>query len=371
MNKKTEVTYINVLKALGIIAMVLGHSGSPFVKYIYLYHMALFFFISGYFYKDAYEQKPFKLLFKRIKSLYLPFVCYEIIFVLIRNFLISINIYNENTTPSIHGINEFISYMKLIITFNYTGDNLVSTFWFLKTLFYVNILFLIINLLIKKVRVKSEYQRFIILTFIFIASFYGLRNGVNIMGYINPSNRKIISLFTNIIDYRNLILVNIYYMGYLYKKYEEKIPLNIYLVIISILFLKHNSNIGGIEISAYQFKNPIYFLLNSLMGIYVNIYFSKILAKRRMPLLEYIGKNSMCIMIFHFLSFKLVSLAIIFIYNLEINELASFPAIYIGKYWYIVYTIVGVCIPIMIKYCIDIVNRYIHKLKHISSVESA
>ena len=45
--KKRDIT-IDIIKALGIIGMVMGHSGSPITKVIYLFHMAVFFMVTGY-----------------------------------------------------------------------------------------------------------------------------------------------------------------------------------------------------------------------------------------------------------------------------------------------------------------------------------
>lgn len=42
MQKRNLV--IDILKGLGIILMVAGHSGFPFTRFIYLFHMAIFFY---------------------------------------------------------------------------------------------------------------------------------------------------------------------------------------------------------------------------------------------------------------------------------------------------------------------------------------
>ncbi len=43
---------LDVLKGIGIILMVVGHSGSRLANFIYLFHMALFFMASGYVWND-------------------------------------------------------------------------------------------------------------------------------------------------------------------------------------------------------------------------------------------------------------------------------------------------------------------------------
>ena len=50
---RKRIEELDILKALGIIYMVAGHSGVPFRRFIYLFHMAAFFVASGFFYKSS------------------------------------------------------------------------------------------------------------------------------------------------------------------------------------------------------------------------------------------------------------------------------------------------------------------------------
>ena len=54
MGKVVHNNYITIAKAMGILLMVIGHSGCPQVLFriIYLFHMPLFFFLSGIFAKE-------------------------------------------------------------------------------------------------------------------------------------------------------------------------------------------------------------------------------------------------------------------------------------------------------------------------------
>ena len=40
---------LDAMRGIGIVLMVVGHSGFAGTAYIYLFHMALFFMLSGYF----------------------------------------------------------------------------------------------------------------------------------------------------------------------------------------------------------------------------------------------------------------------------------------------------------------------------------
>ena len=93
---KDEVRYTTIAKALGIIAVVIGHSGSPLRPYLYLYHLALFYFVSGYFYRDEYANSPLLLIKKRIKTLYVPYVAYQLVFLSLHNVFMQFQIYTHS-----------------------------------------------------------------------------------------------------------------------------------------------------------------------------------------------------------------------------------------------------------------------------------
>lgn len=65
-------------------------------------------------------------------------------------------------------------------------------------------------------------------------------------------------------------------------------------------------------------------------------------------LLVYVGDNTLTILTWHFLSFKMVSLVIIWTYGLPVNRLAEFPVIeeYSVKGWFVLYFLIGTMIPL-------------------------
>lgn len=54
--------------------MVIGHASSPFHDFIYLFHMPLFFMISGFFFNPEKIFKKKAFLIKKLNRLYIPFV---------------------------------------------------------------------------------------------------------------------------------------------------------------------------------------------------------------------------------------------------------------------------------------------------------
>ena len=61
---------INIAKAIGITLMVIGHAGCPswLHDFIYVFHMPLFFFLSGYCLKESHVSQPWQFSVRRLKQ---------------------------------------------------------------------------------------------------------------------------------------------------------------------------------------------------------------------------------------------------------------------------------------------------------------
>ncbi len=64
-----RIEWIDVLKGIGIILVILGHTHVLFRTYIFSFHMPLFFFISGYLFTiDRYKNFA-EFACKKVKSI--------------------------------------------------------------------------------------------------------------------------------------------------------------------------------------------------------------------------------------------------------------------------------------------------------------
>lgn len=81
LNKKhSREVWIDVAKGLGIIAVVLGHTDHPVVKYIYWFHMPLFFALSGYLFKPVEDSAMIGTwIRKRTSQLLIPYASFMIV----------------------------------------------------------------------------------------------------------------------------------------------------------------------------------------------------------------------------------------------------------------------------------------------------
>ena len=80
MEKVKRLDYVDVCKWLGISLVIFGHMKMPgeVLQWIYASHMPLFFVLSGYTYRAQRIDKEF--LMKKIKTIYVPFLLFALIF---------------------------------------------------------------------------------------------------------------------------------------------------------------------------------------------------------------------------------------------------------------------------------------------------
>ena len=73
-----RLQWIDALKGYGIFCVTFAHLNPwlPLEKHIYSYHMFLFFFISGYLYK---QQPIGRYLRKKITSILIPFIAWNVL----------------------------------------------------------------------------------------------------------------------------------------------------------------------------------------------------------------------------------------------------------------------------------------------------
>ena len=68
-----RIEWVDIYKGLAICLMVIGHATGRWNEFIYQFHMAAFFFISGYTLKYG-EKDVLKTIWNRFYSLVLPYL---------------------------------------------------------------------------------------------------------------------------------------------------------------------------------------------------------------------------------------------------------------------------------------------------------
>lgn len=335
-NERMEI--IDIAKGIGIFLVVAGHCLFQYAGIIYLFHMALFFFLSGYCYNEKYNesfQMIYILLKKRIKSLYMPFIKYGLIFVMFHNFFfkihfyISPNVWQYNKVEYFISIREWIIAILGIISFSRI-EQLLAPFWFLPILFMTTIIFAVLSYLS-----NNEINRLVSIFLLFL--FFCLYDI-----YWGLDNNKLFRALA----VSSLSLIP-FYMGLVTKKFLslDKIN-NKNLLFMAVLILVLNSFYGKINIAGFEFKSLGFFLLSSIVGIYIIMYISNVILKAHKIkiIILFLGKNTIAIMALHYTAFKIISYIIIFIYDLPISYLA-YPTLLENSEWKYMYLIVGLLLP--------------------------
>ncbi|MEC0184349.1 acyltransferase family protein [Paenibacillus peoriae] len=358
--KKEKDTYWNILKGLAIIAVVVGHAGAPVVEYVYMYHLALFFFISGYWYNDKHSSTPAVFIGKRIKSLYLPYILYNLLFLTLHNIFFKIGFFTDVNTdiPGIYPtrlydqetvvpiINDIISLKTL--------DQLGAATWFYIALLVVSVLFCTTRYVSLR-----WFKNPNIATVIITLSLYYL-------GFVLNSEQIKLAFFLDI----SLIVTIVFLIGFLIRYYNVKINYNWWISSICLAILYFSlQKFGHVEMSQRQFINPIMFLICSFSGIYINMYIGKLIIKTRFlaRMFSYIGEHSASIMVFHLLIFKLINVIYVKIHSLPLYYVAKFPLVYGAHGWWIVYSFFGVATPVGVIYLINIIIDNIVLLRYRSN----
>lgn len=330
-NKRNPL--IDYMKAIGIILMVMGHSGSPITLWIYLFHMSLFFIISGYCIKEYYSDSLsniFIFLKKRIKSLYIPCVLFNAIICLLNNFFLEINLISGERFSTSDLQNELFKCLLFS-----GGQQLSGAMWFLRTLFLAELFYVIIEYILKKTRIARLDVITSILFVLLLCVVWLMPNELSGYQYLN-----VISV---------LPLIEI---GHLFRKYNKKVsyPLFIYVFSGGITLLIFALLQVRIELSKNIVSNPIVFLVCSISGYCICNVLGQFIGKgpRMAKLFSYIGKHTLPIVMLHFISMKLVTSLQILIYEKPWSYLSSFPYYIKENGWWLVYTFVGVGVPLIL-----------------------
>ncbi len=342
-NKRSD--YLDILKALGIIAVVYGHANAPFSRFVFLYHLAIFFFVSGFFYKDSYTQNPVSLIRKRIKTLYLPFIAYGLVFGILHNYFYRINLYSDrlqavhNQTVYLATSREYVINILKILSFAKL-EQLLAPLWFLPVLFCVNMLFLAVNYAIH----RFQPARRDLWLAVSIFSLFCL-------GFVYYPEQNIFLRPVSIA----MVVTIMFYFGSLFKKYESDIVFNGAYAFVCFLVLAISTSYGPIDTGGHQFVSPPFYLAISLCGIYLNLSLARMFVRETAfkKLLVFCGRNTITILALHFLAFRLVNYLQVKLHDLPPYMTAQHPVLNTQHGWWAAYLAAGLGLPLLARLIYD------------------
>ncbi len=344
--------YFNILKGIAILSVVIGHCTDFAIKYVYSYHLALFFFISGFLYNEQkYGDDPFLNMANRIKKNYPKYVLYAAIIGIFHNFFVYIHIYNiDQNYWSFYDFRNYI--LNSIVMVN--TEPLYGSTWFVLPLILASSIFGGIIYFSNYIKIisKSKYKIVVIILLSIICCALGYERMK--IKFTLPM-RLDVSLFV-------IPLFTIAYFIKLYKKDFERL-LNPYIAIVLFIvtiYLTYKANwfVSLVD----QNVNIIKFYILAIVGIYQCMYMAKLIndkLKFFSNFFEFIGTYSFEIMSFHFICFKIIDVIYSYIFNINnIALIESFPYSY-KNLWYIYIVFACLAPAIMTKFT----KRLFRKLK--------
>lgn len=337
MTEKTDrILFWDILKGIGIISIVFGHSQNLgiAIRAVYFYHLAIFFFISGYFYQeDRYGDDPFGFFARRLKHMWTPYICYGIFFVLIHNVLSSQILFPLGFYDKKEQLHAIINTLLLICE-----EGPAGAMWFVPVLLATGAGFSFIIWFCRAYIPKNLYIWAVIILSMAAGGFGLILNwkGIFLKYHIQTA----------------LLVIPVYCLGYLLRRKACSVQtkarwygavLSLGIILVFLLFTKES-----VELSAGKVPSGINFYILSAAGIYLCCFAAKWLnhLKRTGKIVALLGKYSFDIMALHFLVFKVIDR----VYALMIMEPAenqgAFPHAY--PEFHIIYFIMGLLVPLLI-----------------------
>lgn len=357
--------YIDLVKGIGIVLMVLRHARAPFSDFVLLFHMAIFFIASGYLIKEENGKNARNLLvyiWHKIRGLYIPYIAYSIIFICLHNVFLKLNIYTnaiafmeetslESTYKTLfeyYTINDII--LKICNAAIFRASTQVGgAFWFFQVLLidliaYAFVDFILGQIFRNKKRILAIQGAISIL--LLLIGYYCCVTGKTLHGL----NREC-SVYVLI------------YVGVILKRYNimEKLQQSrkiLYIAVVSFMILCLGYHRGYIAIDGNHIENPVFFLVMSCSGWFLLYGISVLLEKYTKivaSIFIYISKHSVAIIALHFLAFKIVNVCSVALNEMPKYMIAAFPVLMTDGLWWLLYTTVGIAIPL----CIDFNVRYV------------
>ncbi len=314
--QKGRIEWCDVYKGIVIILVVLGHATGMFNLYIYQFHMAAFFFISGY----TGRMREHSLLEEFIRKLYKLLIPYYGIS--IAGLAVFWTLDRAELLGFVSGTDYPESFWKALEAL--FGRNVIycdwlGAIWFLPVLFSANMIVKLLTALF-----RSDYLVGLasILLFLYAGELKG---------------DTIYRIGLDLAFRAQAFLV----MGYLMRRIKEKPEKSWHLgVKIALIWIAWQGWIRlgfhyGVDWPTRSFNGPVD-LVQPVFGILLTINAARLICgnQRLKKFFRYLGQNSMGIMFFHFIGFKAAYLLLVGLGVVGAERIASLtPGTALKAWW--------------------------------------
>ena len=364
MQKNKSNAAFALLSVIGILFVVDLHSWKPIglLNNIFPYNsffMPMFIFISGYFFKEDYLQKPFRFIGKKIKRLLLPYLIINMIYV---GFIILV----RQFVPQIqweYGFHLFTTGVDTILT---------TPAWFIPSLFFVSIVYFMFRLLFRKWNHFAAFGIFAIIGAVCVWLAQTEWNNDYTVLLLK------IGFFLQFYEFGGLFRVHL--ENKIHRIPKSAVMLSCVLLNCIIMVITHGKIDFGNMYAMTGFETGFYILplITFLTGTLFWLSAAELLAPltRNNRLVQFISRHTFGIMFHHLLFFLLLDVIIMFLpfradqfnYRIFYVNAGWYKADYIEgiRIWYFIFGLVGSLVLCFIydkckEKVIHIVKHYFHK----------
>ncbi|MBR6163995.1 acyltransferase family protein [bacterium] len=289
----TKKNFLNIdyAKVFGIYLVILGHFlrdfhiGITLSNFIYMFHMPLFFVISGFLYKQKTKEENYNIIITR---LLIPYFLYQFLYLPIKAIYLSVS----------GDMNIFIVLLKSLAGIM-IGDCYGTRFsilvcsvcWFLLTMIYIRLIFA--NIKLSKINlITLSIASIILLKILFILKF------------------DLIFCIDNLLYTLPYFIMGYYFKEYIYPSFSDKknllsnnfIKILLFVLSFSAVYLILKTN-GLIECNMkinhlVSQRSILLSYIGGLAGTVGVILFSDLI-KKDFKFIQVISKNTLFIMFFH------------------------------------------------------------------------
>lgn len=359
-----------VLSALAIIMVVAGHMGYSILTMdelfpYYSFHVPLFMFISGYFYRESEEEHPLAYVKKKVRRLIVPYLIWNLIYGLVAWGLRSVGF----------AMGEEISFYTLLVAPFLHGHQFAynNAAWFVPVLFTVEMLNLFARSILRRILRYLDRRE-------------GKQNGGEITEWLMLVGSLFVGMTVvwlavgghiwgnyRIMPGKILFLFPCFQMGqFYYRKLEKHDTLGnlpYFAIVIGIQVLLHVC-CNGLAFSAVwcgSFANgPLIPYVTTVSGIAFWLRIARMIAPglETSRAVRYLGRNTYAVMMHHLMAFMLVKTLLAGI-AARTGDFADFDwelfrtdiyYVYLvrgAEHFKMVYLVAGITLPLLLQKGLD------------------
>src|SRR5690606_23894943 len=317
-----RIDWVDQVKGFAIFLVVYGHNFPITEKYVYSFHMPLFFMVSGFFFPIQLNVKTLK---KRFNFILVPYFIWA--FALFLFWVIIGRQMGSSGGKDLSALDNFVGIFYAQGGIKYMDWGIPM--WFLPTIFLCFVFYFFLKKYIHKDRIRVLSVLFLVTTGFLFTGFVGL----NLPWSINVS---MVALF-------------FFAFGNLTFKYADKISKRLSILVMILFAVAHfflYAQNEKIDMYRSVFGNEFLFLMNGLLGsIFVLLFFKSF---PYFKFLSVVGKFTLVI-----LALQLLAMAFIKLFLWKVMGETEFHFSEIEKF---VYSIIQICLiyPVFL-----IINKYI------------